>query len=71
MTIEIENNKGELRGLIPYSYGSVVRKLYINYVNAQATITYSDKDADGVPTAFFGGVSAAFLAAITLLMAWS
>lgn len=56
VTIEIENNKGELRGLIPYSYGSVVRKLYINYVNAQATITYSDKDADGVPTAFFGGV---------------
>lgn len=53
VTIEIENNKGELRGLIPYSYGSVVRKLYINYVNAQATITYSDKDADGVPTAFF------------------
>lgn len=56
VTIEIGNNKGELRGLIPYSYGSVVRKLYINYVNAQATITYSDKDADGVPTAFFGGV---------------
>ena len=56
VTIEIENNKGELRGLIPYSYGSVVRKLCINYVNAQATITYSDKDADGVPTAFFGGV---------------
>lgn len=56
VTIEIENNKGELRGLIPYSYGSVVRKLYINYVNAQATITYSEKDADGVPTAFFGGV---------------
>lgn len=55
-TIEIENNKGELRGLIPYSYGSVVRNLNINYVNAQATITYSDKDEDGVPTAFFGGV---------------
>lgn len=55
-TIEIENNKGELRGLIPYSYGSVVRNLNINYVNAQATITYSEKDADGVPTAFFGGV---------------
>ena len=54
--IEIENNKGELRGLIPYSYGSVVRNLNINYVNAQATITYSEKDADGVPTAFFGGV---------------
>ena len=55
-TIEIENNKGELRGLIPYSYGSVVRNLNINYVNAQATISYSEKDADGVPTAFFGGV---------------
>ena len=55
-TIEIENNKGELRGLIPYSYGSVVRNLNINYVNARATITYSEKDADGVPTAFFGGV---------------
>lgn len=54
--IEIENNKGDLRGLIPYSYGSVVRNLNINYVNAQATITYSDKDEDGVPTAFFGGV---------------
>ena len=55
-TIEIQNNKGELRGLIPYSYGSVVRNLNINYVNAQATIIYSEKDADGVPTAFFGGV---------------
>lgn len=54
--IEIENNNGELRGLIPYSYGSVVRNLNINYVNAQVTITYSDKDEDGVPTAFFGGV---------------
>lgn len=56
VTIEIKNNKGELRGLITYSYGSVVRNLNINYVNAQATITYSEKDADGVPTAFFGGV---------------
>lgn len=58
-TIEIENNGGGLRGLIPYSYGSVVRNLNIRYVNAQAkqaTITYSAKDTDGVPTAFFGGV---------------
>lgn len=55
-TIEIENNNGELRGLIPYSYGSVVRNLNINYVNASATITYSAKDTDGVPTSFFGGV---------------
>lgn len=55
-TIKIENNEGSLRGLIPYSYGSVVCNLNINYVNAHATITYSEKDADGVPTAFFGGV---------------
>lgn len=55
-TIKIENNEGSLRGFIPYSYGSVVRSLNINYVNAQATITYSAKDSDGVPTAFFGGV---------------
>lgn len=55
-TIEIENNNGELRGLVPYSYGSVVRNLSINYVNASATITYSAKDTDGVPTSFFGGV---------------
>lgn len=58
-TIKIENNEGSLRGLIPYSYGSVVRNLNINYVNAKATITYpakNAKDADGVPTAFFGGV---------------
>lgn len=58
-TIKIENNEGSLRGLIPYSYGSVVRSLNINYVNAQATIAYpakDAKDADGVPAAFFGGV---------------
>lgn len=47
-TIKIENNEGSLRGLIPYSYGSVVRDLNIRYVNASATITYSAKDADGV-----------------------
>ena len=55
-TIKIENNEGSLRGLIPYSYGSVVRDLSIDYVNASATITYSAKDTDGVPTSFFGGV---------------
>ena len=55
-TIVIKNNTGSLRGLIPYSYGSVVRNLNIRYVDARATITYSSKNADGVPTAFFGGV---------------
>lgn len=55
-TIVIKNNTGSLRGLIPYSYGSVVRNLNIRYVDAQTTITYSSKNTDGVPTAFFGGV---------------
>ena len=55
-TIEIKNNEGGLRGLIPYSYGSVVRDLNIRYVKAQAIIAHSAKDTDGVPTAFFGGV---------------
>lgn len=55
-TIVIKNNTGSLRGLIPYSYGSVVRNLNIRYVDARATITYSSKNADGAPTAFFGGV---------------
>ena len=55
-TVVIKNNTGSLRGLIPYSYGSVVRNLNIRYVDAQATITYSSKNTDGVPTAFFGGV---------------
>lgn len=55
-TIVIKNNTGSLRGLIPYSYGSVVRNLNIRYVDVRATITYSSKNADGVPTAFFGGV---------------
>lgn len=55
-TIVIKNNTGSLRGLIPYSYGSVARNLNIRYVDAQATIAYSSKNTDGVPTAFFGGV---------------
>lgn len=55
-TIEINNNTGSLRGLIPYSYGSVVRNLNITYSDATALITYAPKNSDGVPGAFFGGV---------------
>ena len=55
-TIEIKNNTGSLRGLIPYSYGSVVRNLNITYSDATALITYAPKNSDGVPGAFFGGV---------------
>lgn len=55
-TIVIKNNTGSLRGLIPYSYGSVVRNLNITYSEATASITYAPKSSDGVPGAFFGGV---------------
>lgn len=55
-TIVIKNNTGSLRGLIPYSYGSVVRNLNITYSDATALITYVSKNSDGVPGAFFGGV---------------
>lgn len=55
-TIVTKNNTGSLRGLIPYSYGSVVRNLNITYSDAAASITYASKNSDGVPGAFFGGV---------------
>ena len=55
-TIVIKNNTGSLRGLIPYSYGSVVRNLNITYSDATASIVYAQKNSDGVPGAFFGGV---------------
>lgn len=54
--IVIKNNTGSLRGLIPYSYGSVVRNLNITYSDATASIVYAQKNSDGVPGAFFGGV---------------
>ena len=55
-TIVIKNNTGSLRGLIHYSYGSVVRNLNITYSDATASIVYAQKNSDGVPGAFFGGV---------------
>lgn len=55
-TIVTKNNTGSLRGLVPYSYGSVVRNLNITYSDATALIAYASKNSDGVPGAFFGGV---------------
>ena len=55
-TIVIKNNAGSLRGLIPYSYGSVVRNLNITFSGTAASIAYASKNSDGVPGAFFGGV---------------
>lgn len=57
-TIKINNSKdtGTLAGLIPYSYGSVVSNLNIEYSGNAASIAHKKVDASGVPGAFFGGV---------------
>lgn len=58
-TIKINNSKetGTLAGLIPYSYGSVVSNLNIEYSGNAASIKHKNKDSSsGVPGAFFGGV---------------
>ena len=57
-TIEINNSKdtGALSGLIPYSYGSVVSNLNIEYSGNAASIAHKKVDTSGVPGAFFGGV---------------
>ena len=57
-TIVINNSADtHIKGLIPYSYGSVVRNLSIQYKGVSNTIEYTAKNSDdGVPNAFFGGV---------------
>lgn len=57
-TIKIDNtgSTSAPKGLIPYSYGSVVSNLNIEYSGNAAFIAHKNKDASGVPGAFFGGV---------------
>ena len=57
-TIVLKNSEdSHTKGLIPYSYGSVVRNLNIKYTGTANTIEYAAKNSeDGVPNAFFGGV---------------
>ena len=57
-TIKINNSKdtGALSGLIPYSYGSVVSNLNVEYSGKAASIAHKKVDTSGVPGAFFGGV---------------
>ena len=57
-TIKIDNtgSTSAPKGLIPYSYGSVVSNLNIEYSGNAASIAHKNKDASGVPGAFFGGV---------------
>lgn len=49
------SNSGTISGLIPYSYGSVIKDLDVKYAAGISTVTYAGKDNDGVPKAFFGG----------------
>ena len=49
-------NASAISGLIPYSYGSVVKDLDVEYTASISAIPYANNDNDGVPTAFFGGV---------------
>lgn len=56
LTIKNDNDsKKQFTGLIPYSYGSVVKNLKIHYEGDALSITYA-APKDQVPQAFFGGV---------------
>lgn len=56
--ITISNGTGDqLRGLIPYSYGSVVKDLVVTYSGDPVAIGSADKDpSNATPGSFFGGV---------------
>lgn len=55
-TLTINNdNKKPYMGLIPYSYGSVVKNLKIHYEGEALSIAYT-APKDQAPQAFFGGV---------------
>lgn len=55
LTINNNDNKKPYMGLIPYSYGSVVKNLKINYEGEALSIAYT-APKDQTPQAFFGGV---------------
>lgn len=55
-TIAINNSTSFSKGLIPYSYGSVVKNLKVVYQSNVSGISYTPKDSNGVPGSFFGGV---------------
>ena len=55
-TIAINNSTSFSKGLIPYSYGSVVKNLKVVYQSDVSAISHTGKDSNGVPGSFFGGV---------------
>ena len=55
-TIAINNSTSFSKGLIPYSYGSVVKNLKVVYQSDVSAISYTGKDSSYAPGSFFGGV---------------
>ncbi|WP_303250974.1 hypothetical protein [uncultured Senegalimassilia sp.] len=55
-TIAINNSTSFSKGLIPYSYGGVVKNLKVVYQSNVLAISYTPKDSNGIPGSFFGGV---------------
>ena len=55
-TIAINNSTSFSKGLIPYSYGSVVKNLKVVYQSDASAISYTGKDSNNAPGSFFGGV---------------
>ena len=55
-TIAINNSTSFSKGLIPYSYGSVVKNLKVAYQSDVSAILYTGKDSNYAPGSFFGGV---------------
>ena len=54
---DVSSSKKASLGLIPYSYGSVVRQLNVTYSGGTNRVAYANKDVNsGTPGAFFGGV---------------
>lgn len=53
--IKIENAGNTFKGLVPYSYGSVVKNLDVEYDSSNISIAYGSRE-EAAPTSFFGGV---------------
>ena len=55
-TIAINNSTIFSKGLIPYSYGSVIKNQKVVYQSDVSAISYTGKDSNNAPGSFFGGV---------------
>lgn len=59
-TLKIVKKARAISGLIPYSYGCVVKNLNVEYSGSSVTTSSNDisytKSSDGIPISFFGGI---------------